>query len=168
MSDKEKRKESEKERTKDSTNDLTNSLPPEILNIAQKVPIEDMEKNFPHLHAEISNDDMILGIDNVEGNFSPSKEKDDLTITDDPLNNFEPTITDYICRAKTEQEAIEIIDFSQQQGHITSEEALQLLEQLQKDGVRSFGPIKFSGHYFRKAAEIRNRRVIQKRFSTSE
>ena len=127
-----------------------------------------MEEYFPHLHAEINDDEMILGIDNVEGSFSPSKGTDDLSITDDPLNDFEPTVIDYLYRAKTEEEAKEIIDFSQQQGHLTAEEALQLLEQLQKDGVRSFGPIRTSGHYFRQAAEIRNRRVIQKRHSISK
>ncbi len=168
MSDKEKKKESEKKRNIDSINDLTAGLPPEVLNVAQKVPIEDMEKHFPHLHAEISDDEMILGIDNVEGSFSPSKGTDDLSITDDPLIDFDPTVIDFLSRAKTEEEAKEIIDFSQQQGHLTAEEALQLLEQLQKDGVRSFGPIRTSGHYFQKAAEIRNRRVIHRRYSTSK
>ena len=166
MSDKERRKKSGKERKNDSINDLTSELPSEILNIAQKVSTEDMEKYFPHLVAEISDDKMALGIDNVEGDFTPSKADESLPIDSDPFENYEPTVIDYLCRAKTDEEAMEIIDFLQKQGHISAGEASQLLDQLQKEGVRSFGPIRTPGHYFREAAEIRKRRVIQKRYST--
>ena len=66
------------------------------------------------------------------------------------------------------QEVQEIIRFSQKQGNISTEEADILLDQLNEKGVRSFGPIKTPGHYFRKAAEARNRQIIEKRYSVQK
>jgi len=166
MSDNKKEKKSEKESNMNSNNDLKVNLPPEILNISQKVSVEDMGKLFPHLHAEISDDKMAIGIDSVEGDFAPSKDDDDFLTSNDPYSHFEPSVIDYIRRAKTEEEAIEVIKFSLKQGSLDEDEALKLIGQIRKDGVRSFGPIRTPGHYFRKAAEIRNRRLIQKRYSS--
>jgi hypothetical protein len=165
MSDNKKEIKSEKENKLNSNNDLEVKLPPEILNISQKVSIEDMEKLFPHLHAEISDDKMTIEIDSVEGDFAPSKEDDDFLTSSDPYSDFEPSVIDYIRRAKTEEEALEVIEFSLKQGTLDEDEALKLTGQIRKDGVRSFGSIRTPGHYFRKAAEIRNRRLIQRRYS---
>jgi hypothetical protein len=146
-------------------NDLEVKLPPEILSISQKVSVEDMEKYFPYLHAEISDDKMAIGIDSVEGDFSPSNEDDDFSNSSDPYSDFEPSVIDYIRRAKTEDEALEVVEFLLKQGTLNEDEALKLTVQIRKDGVRSFGPMRTPGHYFRKAAEIRNRRLIRKRYS---
>ena len=166
MLDNDKKRESEKKSNTTSKNDLEVKLPPEILNISQKVSIEEMERYFPHLHTEINEDKMTLGIDNVEEGFAQSNEEKDFFTPDDPYSDFEPSVIDFIRRAKTEAEALEVIEFLQKKGTITDEEALRLMGQIKENGVRSFGPIRTPGHYFRKAAEIKNRRLIQKRYST--
>ena len=143
-------------------------FPPEVLRVTQKVGTEDMEKQFPHLHAEITGKAMNLDIDRVEGDFSPSVQEKDQDDSVDPFRDFIPSVSDYLCRARTEKDAIEIITFSLKQGHLSKEEADQLLTKLEKEGVRAFGPVRTEGHYFGKASEIRNRHVIKKRYSTPD
>ncbi|MHA1977416.1 MAG: DUF2095 family protein [Candidatus Hodarchaeales archaeon] len=152
----------------DSEEEVKKLLPPEVLSVTQKVNTDDMEEKFPHLHAEITGKAMNLDIDVVEGNFSPSEQVDDQEELVDPFRDFIPSVSDYLCRARTEDEAIEIIEFSVKQGQLSKQEAEQLLAKLEKEGVRAFGPIRTEGHYFRKASEIRNRQVIKKRYSTPD
>ena len=161
-------KKPEKQRKKASPKnetDVKNLLPPEILSVTQQVSSDEMEDKFPHLHAEITGKAMNLDIDVVEGNFNPSEEEENYENVTDPFRNFIPSVLDYLCRARTEEEAKEIITFSLTQGHLSRDEADLLIETLNKEGVRAFGPIRTEGHYFRKASEIRNRQVIKKRYS---
>ncbi len=152
----------------DSEEDVMKLLPPEVLSVTQKVSTDDMEEKFPHLHAEITGKEMNIDIDVVETNFTPSESTEDDDSLIDPFRDFIPSISDYLCRARTEEEAKDIINFSLKQGHLAKQEADNLLEQLEKEGVRVFGPIRTEGHYFRKASEIRNRQVIKKRYSTPD
>ncbi len=148
--------------------DVKELLSPEILSVSQKVSTDDMEEKFPHLHAEITRKSMNINIDVVEGNFGPSKQGEGHENLIDPFRDFMPSVSDYLCRARTEKEAKEIIDFSLGQGRLSEQEADELLEQLEKEGVRAFGTIRTNGHYFRKASKIRNRQVIKKRYSTPD
>jgi len=150
----------------DTEDEIKKLLPPEILNVSQKVSTDDMEEKFPHLHAEITRKAMNIDIDRVESGFTPSDNGEDEESFIDPFKDYIPSISDYLCRARTEVEAKEIIDFSLKQGHLSKQEAEELLDKLEKEGVRTFGPIRTEGHYFRKASEIRNRQVIKKRYST--
>lgn len=152
--------------TSDTEDEVKKILPPEILNVTQQVSTDDMEEKFPHLHAEITGKAMNVDIDVVEGGFKPSELGKDSDESVDPFRNFTPSVLDYLCRAKTSKEAKEIIVFSFKQGHLTQQEADSLLEKLEQEGVRVFGPYRTEGHYFRKASEIRNRQVIKKRYST--
>jgi hypothetical protein len=161
MSDKQKK--SSKFKAED---DVKKLLPPEVLSVTQKVSTDDMEEKFPHLHAEITGKSMNLDIDVVEGGFTPSESGEDDDSLIDPFRDFLPSVLDYVCRARTTDEAKEIIDFSLKQGHLSKQEADMFLEKLEKEGVRAFGPIRTEGHYFRKASEIRNRQIIKKRYST--
>ena len=108
---------------------------------------------------------MKVKIDDVKGDFSQTDKDDKISDSTDPYRNYEPSTIDFIRRAQTDKEAEEIILFAQKQGNISPEEANNLLDQLNKEGVRSFGPIKTPGHYFRKAVESRNRQLIEKRYS---
>ncbi|MHA1237320.1 MAG: DUF2095 family protein, partial [Candidatus Hodarchaeales archaeon] len=139
-------------------------IQPEVLSIKQEITPDDLREKFPNLHAEISDEKMQIKIDDVEGDGIPDETDSNLESAD-PFSNFEPSTMDYIHRAKTDKEAEEIISYSLKQGNITADEAEELLDQLSKKGVRSFGPIKTSGHYFRKAVESRNRQLIKKRYT---
>ncbi|MHA1979313.1 MAG: DUF2095 family protein [Candidatus Hodarchaeales archaeon] len=146
--------------------DVKKLLPPEVLSVTQKVSADDMEEKFPHLHSEIKGKAMNIDIDRVESGFTPSDYSEDDESFLDPFKDYTPSVSDYLCRARTEIEAKEIIDYSLKQGHLSKKEADELLDKLEKEGVRAFGPIRTEGHYFRKASEIRNRQVIKKRYST--
>lgn len=159
----EKNKKGPQSGTEDEVKKL---LPPEVLSVTQQVKTDDIEEKFPHLHAEITGKVMNLDIDVIETEFEPSDESEEHEDLVDPFRDFIPSVSDYLCRARTKKEAEEIITFSLEQGHLSQTEATSLLDKLEKEGVRAFGPIRTEGHYFRKASEIRNRQVIKKRYST--
>lgn len=152
----------------DTGEDVKKLLPPEVLSVTQKVSTDEMEEKFPHLHAEITGKSMNLDIDAVESGFTPSETGEDDDSLIDPFRDYIPSVSDYLCRARTTDEAKEIVDFSIKQGHLSKQEADILLERLEKEGVRTFGPIRTEGYYFRKASKIRNRQVIKKRYSTPD
>ncbi len=165
MSDEERFKKS-KNNSKKETADEIKSLPlPEVLSVKQEITPDDLKEKFPNLHVEMTKDSMKVKIDDVEESFSRSDETDQTLDSTDLFRNFEPSTIDFIRRAQSDNEAEEIIRFAQKQGNISTEEADKLLDQLSKEGVRSFGPIKTPGHYFRKAVESRNRQLIGKRYS---
>ena len=166
MSD-EKRSTSRKNKPKEeSLDELKSFTPPEVLSVKQAISTEDLREKFPNLHSEMTEKQMQLRIDSIEEHSSTSSEPPDLTLDGvDPYRNYEPSTLDYIRRAQTDREAEEIILFALKQGNITKDESEKLLNQLSKDGVRSFGPIRTHGHYFRKAVEARNRQLIKKRYS---
>jgi len=150
---------------KETVDELNSLIPPEVLSVKQEITSDDLKEKFPNLHAEMTKDGVKIKIDDVDGSFSRSEETDQILDSTDPYRNYEPSTIDFIRRAQTDKEAEEIILFAQKQGNISPEEASNLLDQLNKEGVRSFGPIKTSGHYFRKAVESRNRQLIGKRYS---
>ena len=82
---------------------------------------------------------------------------------DDPLKGFIPQAVDFIRRAKTEQEAEEIIDYLEKKGEITTTEAHKLRKQLKEKGLSSFGEHKQPGYYFIYAEEEKLRRKLKKK-----
>jgi len=69
----------------------------------------------------------------------------------DPWRGYNPSIYDFIRRAKTIEEALEVVDYMERRGEISKEEADKIRRQLKEKGLRSFGPRKESGYYFRVA-----------------
>ena len=165
MSDEDRIRKSKKNSKKESLDEKGLLTPPEVLSIKQEITPDDLKESFPNLHAEITEKRMDIKIDDVEGGISLSDETDSNLGSDDLFSNYEPSTLDYIRRAKTDKEAEEVIHFALKQENIGSEEASNLLDQLSKKGVRSFGSVRTSGHYFRKATEARNRQLIKKRYS---
>jgi hypothetical protein len=166
MSNEERSNKVKNNSKKETVDELNSLLPPEVLSVKQEITSDDLKKKFPNIHAEMTQDNMKIKIDDVRGDFSSSSdEADQISDSADPYRNYEPSTIDFIRRAQTDKEAEEIILFAQKQGNISSEESGKLLDQLNKEGVRSFGPIKTPGHYFRKAVESRNRQLIEKRYS---
>jgi hypothetical protein len=165
MSNEERFKKAKNNSKKETVDEIKSIIPPEVLSVKQEITSDDLKEKFPNLHAEMTKDNMKVKIDNVEESFSRSDDTDQTLDSTDMLRNFEPSTIDFIRRAQSDKEAEDIIRFAQKQGNISPEEADELLDQLSKKGVRSFGPIKIPGHYFRKAVESRNRQLIRKRYS---
>ncbi len=165
MSDEEQFKKPKNNSKKESLDEIRSFIPPEVLSIKQRITPDDLKEKFPNLHAEMSDKKLQVKIDDVKGDFSHSDETDSTLESGDLFSNFETTTQDYIRRAKTDKEAEKIIRYALKQGNITTEEAGELLDQLSKKGVRSFGPIRTSGYYLRKAVEARNRQIIKKRYT---
>lgn len=154
-------KHSEFEKDKKKAPQKENS--PELLGMTQNITIDNIQEHFPTLHTELTAKNMSLGISEVKSGvgLSPKQYEDNA----DPLNNYDPDLFDFLARATTEEEGYEIIDFLAKQGQISSKTAQNIRSQIKSSGIRSLGPERSKNHYFRKAAEIRNRRIIKKRHS---
>src|SRR3972149_4179641 len=99
---------------------------------------------FPHLHKELEGGESKVAINSVRTD-SETAEK---TFCD-KLRNFNPTVVDFIRRCDTEEQAETIIAFMEKRCEITPKRASQLRAQLNKKGVRSFGPKKEDNYYFK-------------------
>lgn len=102
---------------------------------------EFFKKNFPHLYEEIKNRTETISVDGVR---TSSEEGDKASKSEEsPL----PNVVDYIRLCDDEDEAIEIIDYMEDEGKIDSEYATKLKTQLVKQGLRSFGSKREPGEY---------------------
>ncbi|MCD6484200.1 MAG: DUF2095 family protein, partial [Candidatus Odinarchaeota archaeon] len=104
-----------------------------------RVDKEKFKETFPRLYEEISNDEGTISIKGV-------RHVDPDTIIDELSN---PDVISFIRRARTEEEALEIINFCEHRGEIDSNYANKLRKQLKEKGLRSFGPYKPPGYYFK-------------------
>jgi hypothetical protein len=104
------------------------------------------KKMFPHLAKELAGEDNIVSIDSVR-----AKAEEDEESQIDEFHNYVPTVVDFIRRCNTEKEAHEIIAYLEKRCEITKEHARELRKQLEQKGVRSFGPKKTEGYYFKKS-----------------
>lgn len=95
------------------------------------------KETFPSLYDEIINNKKSISVSAVR-QVDPAIEE---------LSN--PDVIGFIRRAKTEEEALEIINFCEKKGDIDSEYAKKLRKQLKEQGLRSFGPYKPPGYYFK-------------------
>lgn len=107
-----------------------------------KVPINSVRKN--PLEAEVA-----ASGDDCEDCSTQEEEIESCHETPDKLRHFNPSAVDFIRRCDTETQAEEIIAYLEKKGEITKENAKDLRCQLERDGLRSFGPKKEENHYFR-------------------
>ena len=101
---------------------------------------EEFRRLFPNLAREIERRSMVINIDGIR---STPEEAEKIATTK------LPTAVDYLRRCDNDEEAREVINYLLKRGEISEEEAEKLLEQLEKEGVRSFGSRKTPGHYLR-------------------
>lgn len=102
---------------------------------------EFFKKNFPHLYEEIKNRTKSISVDGVR---TSSKEGEKASKSgESPL----PNVLDYIRLCEDEDEAIEIIDYMEDEEKIDSEYATKIKTQLVKQGLRSFGSKRKPGEY---------------------
>jgi len=98
---------------------------------------DEFKKKFPKLAEE-----MEKGVSKANVQFeveepAPSRK----------FAGFDPSAIDFIKRCKTDDQAYEIIEYLEKRGEVSKEEAENMCAQLKESGVRSFGPLKKSGHY---------------------
>jgi len=103
------------------------------------------KKMFPKLSEELEGEDNKVPINAVRIDREEAEKTDS-----DRFHNYNPTVVDFIRRCDTEKQAKEIIAYVEKKGEITKENATKLRNQLEKEGVRSFGPKKEDNYYFKK------------------
>jgi hypothetical protein len=122
-----------------------------------------IKKIFPHLYEELETGEVKVPINAVRKNPLDAEEAavsgdcedcteeefTSCTETPDKLKHFTPSAVDFIRRCDTDAQAEEIIAYLQKKGEITKENAEQMLCQLKRDGLRSFGPKKEEYYYFK-------------------
>lgn len=67
----------------------------------------------------------------------------------DYLEGFDPKAVDFIRRCKSSKEALDIINYLERRHELDSNEAQKLRQQLETEGLTSFGIHKDDGYYFK-------------------
>ena len=102
---------------------------------------EEIKEHFPSIYREIKENEKLLEEKELRTSSGIKKVR--------KFSNYTPSILDFICRCKTEEEAIEIIDFSLNKKDITKEYAETLKKRLEEEGLESFGEHRAAGYYER-------------------
>lgn len=118
---------------------------------------ERFRKLFPHLAEEIERGVKKISIGAVRWDVQAGEELAAAGAGSgraDPWRGYMPDVIAFIRRCDTEEQALEIIDYLERKGRISPEYAEKLRVQLREKGLRSFGPKKEPGYYFRVAGYI--------------
>jgi hypothetical protein len=107
---------------------------------------DQFKKTFPHLAREMNDDPKGVTVDSIR---SDTRTAEKTAATQKNLSNYDPDIVDFLRRCDNTQQAEEIINYMQSRGEITNDYAKKLRLQLKKKGLRSFGPKKEEGYYFK-------------------
>jgi hypothetical protein len=102
------------------------------------------KKMFPNLSEELEGGDGKVAIGSVRTD-SDAAEKS----LSDKFRNYNPTVVDFIRRCDTKAQAKAIIAYLEKRGELTKEYAEELRQQLDREGVRSFGSKKEENYYFK-------------------
>jgi len=116
-------------------------------------------EEYPNLKKELQKEEKVIPLHYVDEEEAKKieeeieKESEDTSKPEIPVDPFRfagynPTVIDFIRRCDTEDQAKEIIEFLEKKGDLTSEDSAKLYDQLQNEGLRSFGEKKGSGYYF--------------------
>lgn len=104
------------------------------------------KKTFPHLAREMDAKQRGVAINSIRSDTRTAEK----TVTNQKnLSNYDPDIIDFLRRCDNTQQAEEIINYMESRGEITNDHAKKLRLQLKKKGLRSFGPKKEEGYYFK-------------------
>ena len=98
---------------------------------------EEFKKKYPKLAEE-----MEKGVSKADVEFEVEKPAPSRMFA-----RFDPSAVDFLRRCKTDDQAYEIVEYLKKKGEVTKEEAENICAQLKESGVRSFGPLKKTGHY---------------------
>ena len=121
----------------------------------KKRPIEDFawqeydrkefEETFPALARELKGKGISMDAYRAQEEGKILEREEELM----DFSGYNPTIIDFLRRCKTDEEALEIINWMEKRGEITHEMAKELRVTLVEKGVRAFGPKKEWGWYER-------------------
>ncbi|HDJ95052.1 MAG TPA: DUF2095 domain-containing protein [Acidilobales archaeon] len=100
--------------------------------------IEEFKKKYPHLAKEIL------------GSRGSVHFRIGVRVKD-PWRGYDPNVYDFIRRADTVEQALEVVDFLEKRGELSHEEAEKIRKQLREKGLQSFGPKKEFGYYLKAA-----------------
>jgi hypothetical protein len=100
---------------------------------------KDFKKRFPKLAKEMEN-----GVSKTDVEFDAAKTKSGRRFA-----GYDPNAIDFMRRCTSEDQAYEIIEYLENKGEVTKEEAENLSKQLREEGLRSFGRKKDPGFYER-------------------
>ncbi|MHA1734251.1 MAG: DUF2095 family protein [Promethearchaeota archaeon] len=121
---------------------------------------EEFKKRYPNLYGEIASGSAPkIPIDAYrhEEEFPETGEDQGTYASRDPFAHFDPGARDFIQRAHTLDEALEVVEFLLDRGEIGREERDQIVEQLETGGLESFGKHRTWGHYDREARALSRR-----------
>ncbi len=115
--------------------------------------------DYPSLKKELEKKEKMLQLKYVDEESAQKIEEDieneeemtdrtDLMLDSNKFVGYDPDVIDFIRRCDTKDQALEIIDYLENIGDINTIEGKKLRKQLEKDGLRSFGPKKEQGFYF--------------------
>lgn len=122
--------------------------------------IDEFKKKFPNLAKEI------FGEENSGLTIKIIISKEGIN---DPWRGYLPGPIDYIRRCKSIDEALEVINYLEKYGEITSDEAKKYREVLNRYGLEYFGPKKSDDYYYKKAMEYwRKQRKARKVNNSNE
>ena len=105
---------------------------------------DNFKKMFPNLAKELGSDENKVGINSVRGD-DQSGEK----AAADRFSHYTPDVIDFIRRCETEEQAEEIVAYTEKKGEIEKHYAEKLRKQLKDKGVRSFGSKKEDNYYLK-------------------
>lgn len=98
-------------------------------------------EKFPNLFEEIKNQTNSVRIDGVRTDSEEAKK------ATQPKRSLGSTVVDFMRLCDTENEAVEIINYMENERKIDSEYAKKLRNQLTHQGLRSFGSKRKPGEY---------------------
>jgi len=105
---------------------------------------EKFRKMFPNLAREMESGENKVRISSVRSDVATGEKA-----VSEKFLHYMPDVIDFIRRCDTEQQAEEIIAYMEKRGEVNTEYAQKLRKQLKDKGVRSFGPKKEEGYYFK-------------------
>ncbi|MBK5112613.1 MAG: DUF2095 family protein [Candidatus Heimdallarchaeota archaeon] len=115
--------------------------------------------DYPSLKKEVEKKEKVLHLKYVdevkarqieEGLEKETEFSEKIDSMLDPFKfaGYEPNVVDFIRRCDTIDQALEILDYLENIGDISTKDGEKLRKQLETEGLRSFGPKKEKGFYF--------------------
>ena len=104
---------------------------------------EEFRKKYSHLAKELEDSPSMLPL-----RMATDKSASNANPPADLLKGFVPSALDYIRRCKTNEEALEIINYLEAKEEIDSKTAESLRKKLASECLLVFGPPKKPGHYY--------------------
>ncbi|NHJ32301.1 MAG: DUF2095 domain-containing protein [Asgard group archaeon] len=115
--------------------------------------------DYPSLKKEVEKKEKMLHLKYVDEVRAKQIEEDiekEALLSEKPTSmldpfkfaGYDPNVVDFIRRCDTIDQALEIIDYLENIGDISTKDGEKIRKQLETDGLRSFGPKKEKGFYF--------------------